>query len=57
MLSLGPGGWIELHYANGENYHSHCGGIARSARILFDCDPFAGKVHTCLSTYKMYKQV
>ena len=43
-LLLGPGGWIELSYGNGTQYSSHCGQSGRVARILFDCDPFAGKV-------------
>ncbi|XP_065890901.1 cation-dependent mannose-6-phosphate receptor-like [Dysidea avara] len=38
-----PGGWIELHYGNGTSYNNHCHGTGRSARILFDCDQFAGK--------------
>ena len=43
-LLLGPGGWIELSYGNGTQYSSHCGQSGRVARILFDCDPFVGKV-------------
>lgn len=38
-----PGGWIELSYGNGTQYSSHCGQSGRVARLLFDCDPFAGK--------------
>lgn len=38
-----PGGWIELSYGNGTQYKSHCGQSGRVARILFDCDPYAGK--------------
>ena len=45
-LLLGPGGWIELSYGNGTQYSSHCGQSGRVARILFDCDPFVGKVTT-----------
>lgn len=40
----GPGGWIELIYGNGKQYSTHCGQSGRVARILFDCDPYAGKV-------------
>lgn len=40
----GPGGWIELSFAGGTTYRSHCGKGGRVARILFDCDPHAGKV-------------
>lgn len=45
-MLLGPGGWIELSYGNGTQYSSHCGQSGRVARLLFDCDPFAGKVTT-----------
>lgn len=44
ITSTGPGGWIELSYGNGTQYKSHCGQSGRVARILFDCDPYAGKV-------------
>ena len=33
-----------MSYGNGTQYSTHCGGSGRVARILFDCDPYAGKV-------------
>ena len=34
--------WIELTYSGGSKYHSHCGNLARIARIVFLCDPNVG---------------
>ena len=36
------GVWIELTYSGGSKYHSHCGSVARTARIVFLCDPNVG---------------
>jgi cation-dependent mannose-6-phosphate receptor len=33
------GAWIELTYAGGDNYNSHCQLGTRTARIVFLCDP------------------
>ena len=54
----GPGGWIELSYGNGTQYHSHCEKSDRVARILFDCDPYAGKVTTLYNgMYALYGNI
>lgn len=33
------GVWIELTYPDGKPYHGHCGGAARTTRLIFLCDP------------------
>jgi len=41
--------WIELTYPSGDRYGSHCSGAARTARIVFLCDPnVAGMVREAL---------
>ena len=44
-FSGSDGVWIELTYSGGSKYNSHCGKMARTARIVFLCDPnIAGMV-------------
>ena len=38
-LVAADGVWIELTYSDGIAYKHHCNGAARSARLIFLCDP------------------